>query len=93
MDACVLYPACIRDILLETGYRKLYQARWTEEIEAEWLSNLVKSNPSWRTSLETTVLKMREAVPDALVTGYENLARILSLPDPNDVHVLAAAIR
>lgn len=36
---------------------------------------------------------MNEAVRDCLVTGYEDLIESLSLPDPDDRHVLAAAIR
>jgi hypothetical protein len=45
------------------------------------------------TSLERTRSLMNRAVPDCIVEGYENLIEGLALPDPNDRHVLAAAIR
>jgi hypothetical protein len=35
---------------------------------------------------------MNEAVRDCLVTGYEGLIHTVDLPDPDDRHVLAAAI-
>ena len=35
---------------------------------------------------------MEDAIPDCLVSGYEHLIEGLKLPDPDDRHVLAAAI-
>ena len=93
-DACVLYPAPVRDLLLEVAHADLVGARWTSKIEEEWVSNLLKQrNDIPPPVLERTVELMRQAVPDALVRHYEPFIPSLELPDPDDRHVLAAAIK
>jgi hypothetical protein len=44
-DACVLYPAPLRDLLLELAISELFSAKWTETIHDEWVRNLLKSRP------------------------------------------------
>ena len=95
-DACVLYPSALRDVLIELAmpHYGLFQAKWTERIESEWLSNLIKNRPDLDpVKLRRVAQLMRNAVPDCMVTNYEKLEAGLALPDPNDHHVLAAAIR
>jgi len=93
-DACVLYPAALRDLLLNLACCGLVQARWTNEIHEEWISNLLEKRPDLtRAQLERTRQCMDLAVPDCLVTGYARVIRSLDLPDPDDRHVLAAAIQ
>src|SRR5260370_22615622 len=93
LDACVLYPAPLRDLLLWLAMTGLYRPRWTEMIHREWIENLVKVRPDLaRDRLERTRDLMNQAVPDCLVAGHESLIAGLSLPDPDDRHVLAAAI-
>lgn len=92
-DACVLYPAPLRDLLMRLALTGLFAARWTEQIHDEWSRNLLKARPGLKDKLPRTIALMNKAVPDALVTGYESLIDTLSLPDPDDRHVLAAAIR
>ena len=92
-DANVLYPAPLRDLFIRLAQAGLVQAKWTEAINEEWMRNVLKDNP--RLSAERmarTRTLMNEAVRDCLVTGYEELIASLSLPDPDDRHVLAAAI-
>ena len=70
------------------------QARWTETIHDEWIRNVLKDNPRLSAErLARTRTLMNEAVRDCLVTGHEDLIASLPLPDPDDRHVLAAAIR
>jgi len=92
-DACVLYPAPLRDVLLELSVEGIFLARWTDQIHDEWIRNVLANNPHISDEqLARTRTLMDQAVPDCLVTGHESLAAGLALPDPNDRHVLAAAI-
>ncbi|MGO8745525.1 MAG: putative toxin-antitoxin system toxin component, PIN family [Thermoguttaceae bacterium] len=93
-DANVLYPAPLRDLFIRLAQAGLVRARWTEAIHDEWVRNLLKDNPALSPDrLARTRALMNEAVRDCLVTGYEDLIESLFLPDPDDRHVLAAAIR
>lgn len=93
-DACVLYPAALRDLLMWLGLSGLYRARWTSQIHEEWKRNVLKNRPDLSAEqVNCTSALMDKAIPDALVTGYEDLCSSLDLPDPDDRHVLAAAIR
>ena len=93
-DSCVLYPAPLRDLLMRLALADLYQAKWTKEIHREWMRNLLKNRPDLtKEQLEQTRSKMDLHVRDCLVEGYEELIDNLNLPDPQDRHVLAAAIR
>ena len=94
VDACVLYPAPLRDLIMQFVVFDLFRVRWTEEIHAEWMNSLLSNRPDLsRDRLERTRRRMDQHALDALVTGYEPLIPSLTLPDPNDRHVLAAAIR
>jgi predicted nucleic acid-binding protein len=93
-DACILYPAAIRDLLIEIARTSLVRVKWTARIHAEWIDALIRSRPELeRARLENAARLMNIAVPDCLVTGFESLEEGLgSLPDADDRHVLAAAI-
>ena len=93
LDACVLYPRLLRDVLLSLAHADLYTARWTVEIEKEWTSALLENKPGTEAMIARAVEQMRTAIPDCLVVDYESLIENLDLPDSNDRHVLAAAIR
>jgi predicted nucleic acid-binding protein len=93
LDACVLYPRLLRDVLLSLAHADLYTARWTEEIEREWTQALLANKPSSEFGIARAVEQMRIAIPDCLVIDYESLIETLDLPDAKDRHVLAAAIR
>lgn len=93
LDACVLYPAPVRDILLSLAHQGLYHARWTATINDEWIRNLISNRPELQAArLQATVEKMADAIPDSLITGYEKFIRTIELPDPDDRHVVAAAL-
>jgi hypothetical protein len=92
-DACVLYPAPIRDLLMRLAMSGLFRARWTERIHQEWMQSLARDRPDLSMAqLQRTRELMDETVMDCLVTGYEGLQHGLQLPDEKDRHVLAAAI-
>ncbi|MBD9608050.1 MULTISPECIES: PIN domain-containing protein [Pseudomonas] len=93
-DACVLYPAPLRDFLMWLALSGRFRARWSLEIHNEWKRNLLKNRPDLTTEqLDRTSDLMDQAIPDACVYGYERLIEGLTLPDVDDRHVLAAAIR
>ncbi|TJW98562.1 MAG: PIN domain-containing protein, partial [Mesorhizobium sp.] len=93
LDACVLYPAPLRDFILELAGSGIFRARWTEMIHDEWTRNLSKARPDLDPAkLNRTRQLMNASVLGCLVEGYEGLIPALELPDPDDRHVLAAAI-
>jgi hypothetical protein len=92
LDACVLYSAPLRDLLVELSYRRVIQGRWTAEIHEEWMGNLLANRPDLDPNkLERTRAAM-DRVRGCLVTGHMSLIPAITLPDPDDRHVLAAAI-
>lgn len=92
LDACVLYPALVRDVLLSLAHADLYSAKWTVDIRDEWKRSLLAARPELRARIDDAAAAMEQAIPDALVDGYRHLIAGLRLPDPDDRHVLAAAI-
>jgi predicted nucleic acid-binding protein len=94
LDACVLYPAPIRDLPMHLAVADVFRARWTDQIHDEWTRGVLKNRPDITPAqVNRTRRVMDKHVEDSLVLGYESLIPTLSLPDPNDRHVLAAAIR
>jgi predicted nucleic acid-binding protein len=93
-DACVLYPAPLRDLLMHLALSDLFRAKWSNEIHDEWIRNVLKDRPDLKAEqLERTRTLMNSHVRDCLVTNFEDLIPALTLPDSKDRHVLAAAIR
>jgi predicted nucleic acid-binding protein len=96
-DACVLYPAPLRDLLLELAGRAQdkawFRAKWTEEIHSEWIRNLlIERTDLTLAQLERTKELMNRHIDDCVVDGYAHRIAGLKLPDEQDRHVLAAAI-
>lgn len=91
-DACVLYPAPLRDLLMRLACTGLFRARWSDQIHDEWIGGVLRTRPELDAALQRTRGQMNRAVPDCLVTGHDALIPCLDLPDPDDRHVLAAAI-
>ena len=93
-DANVLYSAPLRDLLVRLARTRLFHGRWTNAILDEVFQALLANRPDLDpAALERTRRLICDAVPDCLVDGWEPMVNGLSLPDPDDRHVLAAAIR
>lgn len=93
-DACVLYPAPLRDFLMHLAMADLFRAKWTDEIHEEWMRSVLAARKDLtRHQLERTRNLMNKHVRDCLVTGYQQLIPAIVLPDENDRHVVAAAVR
>ena len=84
-DACVLYPAPLRDLLMRLALTDLYRARWSDQIHEEWITAVLRNRSDLsRAQLERTRSLMNAHVLDALVDGYQSLIPALELPDPDD---------
>jgi hypothetical protein len=91
-DACVLYPFQLRNLLVQCAADRLVEARWSDEINDEWMRNLLANEPRLtRTRLEATRELMDRVLPQARVTGYTNRIPAIVLPDSEDRHVVATA--
>jgi predicted nucleic acid-binding protein len=94
IDACILYPVPVIDLLLILAEKNLYKPKWTHQIFNEFKSNLLKNRQDLTESqLDKRIAAMNDSFPEANVLYFEKLIEGLSLPDPKDRHVLAAAIR
>ena len=92
-DACILYPFHLRNIVVQAAVDRLVEARWTDAIHDEWIRNLTANAPSIpKERLLITRRLMNDALPTALVGGYEEHIPGITLPDSDDRHVVAAAI-
>jgi predicted nucleic acid-binding protein len=93
LDASVLYPVRKKEVLLRFAQRGLYRARWSATIMEEWVRNAKADSPEQSIGIDRHVSAIEEHFPECWVSGFEPLIEGLTLPDPDDRHVLAAAIR
>lgn len=92
-DACVLYPFHLRNILVQASVDGLYEARRTDEIHDEWMRSLLANIPAIPPErLENTKRLMETVLPGARIDGYQHHIDKFALPDPDDRHVVAAAL-
>lgn len=84
LDACVLFGPPLRGMLVALAQARLFHARWTEDIVRECGTALRRHSGG--------AIHLDRALPDGRIDGHEHLVPGLSLPDPDDRHVLAAAI-
>ncbi|MBI1172233.1 PIN domain-containing protein [bacterium] len=92
LDACVLYPTVLREILLGVAARGLYEPQWSDRILREWVLATAKLGPVAQALAEGDAALARAAFPRALIRAQPDIEARLALPDPDDVHVLAVAI-
>ena len=92
LDANVLYSARLRDLWMELGVSGLVDLVWTEQIEAEWIAAVLRSRPELEQHLRRTAVVMRQVLPNACIVVDPTHELGLALPDPDDRHVVAAAV-
>ena len=92
LDANVLYPNLLRNLLLSLASDGLYHAKWTKEITREWSQNLVANRPDISSKIERLIELVNLSALDCLVEDYEYIIPTIALPDAKDRHVVAAAI-
>lgn len=92
LDACVLYPTVLREILLGVAKAGLFIPLWSDRILEEWARATRKLGPGAETLARGEIASLRAAFPKACVPPQPGIEARLHLPDPNDTHVLATAI-
>jgi len=92
LDACVLYPTVLREILLGVAAQGLYEPLWSDRILREWVRATAKLGAVAQTQAEGESALLRAKFPHGFVRENRDIEARLLLPDPNDLHVLAVAI-
>lgn len=92
LDACVLLPYQLADLLLRLADAEMYEPLWSEEILSEVERNLIEKFNLTPGKASRRLNRMRSAFPNAAVDGYEDLIAAMTT-DPKDRHVAAAAVR
>lgn len=92
LDACVLYPTVLREILIGCAAQGLYQPLFSERILGEWVRATAKLGPGAPVIAQGEAALLRAQFPKAMVRAQDAIEARLHLPDPNDAHVLAVAI-
>ncbi|MFN3577993.1 MAG: RSP_2648 family PIN domain-containing protein [Tabrizicola sp.] len=92
LDACVLYPTVLREILQGAGEAGLFQPVFSERILREWVLATAKLGPEAPLIAAGEAAAFRAAFPRGLVRDHPEIEARLVLPDADDRHVLASAI-
>ncbi|MBT9382386.1 PIN domain-containing protein [Pseudooceanicola sp. CBS1P-1] len=92
LDACVLYPTVMREMLMGAAEAGLYEPVWSARILEEWARAARKLGEAGEAQARAEVALLRAAWPRAERDVPEGVARRLWLPDENDLHVLALAV-
>lgn len=92
LDACVIYPTVMREMLLGVARTGAYTPLWSDRILEEWARAARKLGPQGETLARGEVAMVQVAFPKASVPRHAGLEARLWLPDKNDIHVLAAAV-
>jgi predicted nucleic acid-binding protein len=94
LDACVLVPVALADTLLRIAERELYRPLWSARIVAEAVAAIVKIHPDIPPEqVQRRFADMDDTFEDARIDGWEDLEDTVTLPDPDDRHVVATAVR
>lgn len=92
LDTCSIFPAYLCDTLLRLAEAGTYRPLWSPGVLEELERNLLEERGLGAEAVAHRIGEMRQAFPDAEVTGYETLIEAMTC-DPKDRHVLAAATR
>lgn len=92
LDACVLFPTVLREVLTGVAGLGLYQPIWSERILEEWARATVKLGPGADVQARGEIAVLKAQFPGASVAPRDGDLARLHLPDVNDIHVLASAI-
>ena len=92
LDACVLYPTVLREILIGVAGRGLYDPQWSPRVLEEWARAAARLGPEGERIARAEIALLQSTWPGAAITPRAGDLARLHLPDPNDIHVLAGAM-
>ncbi|MCC5985566.1 MAG: PIN domain-containing protein [Rhodobacteraceae bacterium] len=92
LDACVLFPSVLREILLDVAAAGGFTPLWSARILAEWQLAAARKGPQAAATAQTAIAALRARWPGAEIPAAPEIEARLDLPDPADRHVLATAI-
>lgn len=92
LDACVLYPTVMREVLIGCAGQGLFVPCWSPRILDEWARATLKLGPEAEVFARGEIAALGARFPRASVLPDDGLLRRLWLPDADDIHVLAAAV-
>ncbi len=92
IDACVLYPTVMREVVLGAAGLGLFEPRWSQRILEEWARATRKLGPEAEVFARGEIALLGAAFPRAIVPVHQGQMPRLWLPDADDIHVLAAAV-
>lgn len=92
LDACVIYPTVMREVLLGAARAGLFSPIWSPRILEEWALAARKIGPGGEAQARGEIALVEAAFPTASVQVPEEAQTRFWLPDQNDIHVLAAAV-
>lgn len=93
LDANALYLAALRDLLVQLGVAGMIEPRWSDRVHEEWIGALLRDRPDLsQDRLQRTRALMEDALLQSNVGAVQITDDVPHLPDPDDRHVLAAAL-
>ncbi|MEM9228406.1 MAG: PIN domain-containing protein [Pseudomonadota bacterium] len=92
LDACILYPTVLREVLVGVAQEGGFEPLYSERLLAEWIHAAARAGPQVETTARAEAALFRAAFPQGCILPPPGAEECLSLPDPGDLHVLAAAI-
>jgi predicted nucleic acid-binding protein len=93
LDACVLFPASLRDTLLRLAETpRQYIPKWSDQILEEVTRNLESRRNLTPRKIAHLIDQLERHFPEAQVKDYEKLIALMT-NDPKDRHVAAAAVQ
>lgn len=92
IDACVLYPTVMREMVLTIAAQGLFEPRWSPRILEEWARATIKLGPEQEVFARGEIAALSARFPAANIRYDAGVEKRFWLPDPADIHVLAAAV-
>ena len=100
VDACVLAGVLKRNLILSLAEAEFFRVRWSNRIldETEAAIHGIRIRHGYadgkaKADAKHSRSEMEKAFEDSLVEDFDDLISIADLPDPNDLHVIAAAVK